>query len=88
MNAGKIINIVLVIYFIATVSFINNRLNSNQKTGSDSTIILPLGGNSWPTHSSSKSTYITNQGIINWNDKQVGFDSYLRIESTGSIKIN
>jgi hypothetical protein len=87
MKPGKCIGIALFVYFLLNVSFRDACYISNLKAGTDSIIHLQVGGNTWPTHATNHSTYITKEGIKNWKDKKVGFDTYLRLGDTGTIKI-
>ncbi|MBB1286148.1 DUF3472 domain-containing protein [Flavisolibacter sp. BT320] len=48
---------------------------------------LPIAGNTYAQQVTGRSRMITNNGIENWTDKQVQFDTYLRISQPGSIKI-
>lgn len=54
---------------------------------SDSTIHLPLGGNTFARNSTGKSRVITNEGIENWTNHEVTFDTYFRTSLPGSVKI-
>lgn len=87
MRLSKAISIALTIFLIFNASPINALDISQCFIGVDSTILIPLGGNTWPANVHSQSTYITNKGIINWKDKNIGFDTYVRMANTGIIKI-
>lgn len=54
---------------------------------SDSTILLPLGGNTWAQNIPARTKIITNNGIENWTNAQVSFNTYFRVDKPGSIKI-
>jgi hypothetical protein len=72
--------------FLLTTSFVTpeSSLGKNYK---DSTIHLPIAGNSWAQNVTGRSRIITNAGIENWTNKEVQFDTYLRINQPGSLKI-
>ncbi|HEU4633114.1 MAG TPA: DUF5077 domain-containing protein, partial [Flavisolibacter sp.] len=72
--------------FLLTTSFVNYNysVNSNDR---DSTIQLPLAGNTWAQNAPARSRIITNAGIEGWTNKNVQFDTYLRVNQTGSLKI-
>ncbi|MGI8634712.1 MAG: DUF5077 domain-containing protein, partial [Segetibacter sp.] len=53
----------------------------------DSTILLPLGGNTWAQNIPARTKIITNNGIENWTNAQVSFNTYFRVDKPGSIKI-
>lgn len=69
-------------FVIPTASF-----NKQETSLPDSTILLPLGGNTWAKNIAGSSGVITNAGIENWTNAEVYFDTYLRVNQTGSIKI-
>jgi hypothetical protein len=48
---------------------------------------LPIAGNTYAQQVTGRSRAITNNGIESWTDKQVQFDTYLRINQRGTIKI-
>lgn len=85
MKAGKTLTLVLIVYSFIGVSF-NGKIPLDRPLV-DSTIILPLGGNTWCTRASGDSLYISSDGIKNWKDEKVGFDTYLRLTDTGRLQI-
>ncbi|HJW17541.1 MAG TPA: DUF3472 domain-containing protein [Flavisolibacter sp.] len=87
MKSGKGAIIALVIYSALNASFNSVQHYPKWYAGTDSTILLPLGENTWCTKALEDSNYITREGIKNWKDEKVGFDTYLRVTDTGSLKI-
>jgi hypothetical protein len=67
-------------------SFVSYRhaFNTNYK---DSTIQLPLAGNTWAQNVTGRSRIITNAGIENWTKKEIQFNTYLRINEPGTVRI-
>src|SRR5687768_12649105 len=53
----------------------------------DSTIQVPVGGNTWADNVTGRSRLITNAGIENWTNAATGFTTYIRINTPGSLKI-
>ncbi|MFT3705731.1 MAG: DUF3472 domain-containing protein [Agriterribacter sp.] len=53
----------------------------------DTTIQFPLGGNTWAKHSGENGGEVANKGIVNWANANTTFDSYIRINKPGTIKI-
>ncbi len=57
------------------------------KVFTDTVIHLPLAGNTWARGSSTDRKLITNAGIENWTNKEIQFNTYLRVNRPGSVKI-
>ncbi len=77
--------------FLSAISFANPAKAAGKNDlfiFKDSTIQLPLEGNTWAQPVAGGSKTITNAGITGWTDKQTQFETYLRINQPGSIKIN
>ncbi|MBO9203895.1 MULTISPECIES: DUF3472 domain-containing protein [Niastella] len=55
--------------------------------GIDTAIVLPLGGNTWAVNAPSNANMITNAGIENWVSKETQFNTYLRINKSGVLKL-
>jgi hypothetical protein len=53
----------------------------------DTVIYLPLAGNTWAKGNVGDRQLITNAGIENWTQKETQFDTYLRVNKPGAIKI-
>lgn len=53
----------------------------------DSTIQVPVGGNTYAQGNMPNASMITNAGIEAWTDKETQFSTYLRINQPGTIKI-
>lgn len=67
------------LFFMAS-SFVN-------ATTTDSTILLPLAGNTWATPANGNRQLITNAGIGNWTDAGIQFNTWLRISRPGTLVI-
>jgi hypothetical protein len=52
----------------------------------DSLITVPVGGNAWRTGKDTSGGNITNDGIVNWSDKDVKFTAYVRFAKKGKLK--
>ena len=85
MKAGKTLTLALMAYSLLGISF--NSYLPLKTPIVDSTIILPLGGNTWCTRTTEDSLCISNDGIKNWKDEKAGFDTYLRLADTGRLQI-
>lgn len=55
-------------------------------SNADTTIRLPLGGNSW-ANKEAGDQFITEKGITNWSDKGIMFQTFFRINRPGSIHL-
>jgi len=86
MQSVKFIITALVLYSVLNTSF-NSLHVIRPITLPDSAILVPLGGNTWCNQTSMDSNYITRQGIKNWNDEKVSFDTYVRMTDTGNVKV-
>ncbi len=53
----------------------------------DSTITVPLGGNTWRTDRDTTGGYISNEGIVNWTSSNATFTTYVRFAATGKCKL-
>ncbi len=51
------------------------------------TITLPLGGNTWVQGPAEKKRLLTANGIENWNNKDVSFTTYVRINTPGTMQV-
>lgn len=51
----------------------------------DTVIHVPLGGNTWVNPKSDDEKAITNAGIINWTNAKNSFETYIRVNKTGSL---
>jgi hypothetical protein len=54
----------------------------------DSVLTVPIGGNSWRTGTDTTGGNISNEGIVNWNNKTVEFTTYIRLAHTGRLRIS
>lgn len=73
---------------ISTGAFFNrNGQPLTPSNPADSLLVIPLGGNTWARNASSNVDKVTNEGIANWTEKEVYFDTYLRISKPGTIKL-
>jgi len=53
----------------------------------DSSITVPIGGNSWRLDKDTLGGNISNDGIVNWTDKNAAFVTYVRFAKKGSFKL-
>src|SRR5579872_2610152 len=53
----------------------------------DSSITVPVGGNSWRLDKDTLGGNISNDGIVNWTDKKAAFVTYVRFAKKGSFKL-
>jgi hypothetical protein len=53
----------------------------------DTAIIVPLGGNSWPTGTDTSGGKISNDGITEWASAQKKFNTYVRLGRPGNFKL-
>lgn len=51
------------------------------------TITLPLGGNTWVQGNTDKKHLLTARGIGNWNNNEVSFTTYVRINTAGTLQV-
>jgi len=54
----------------------------------DSTITVPLGGNTWKTGNDTAGGNVSNEGIVNWANRDVGFVTYVRFGKKGNVKLS
>ncbi|MFT4016314.1 MAG: DUF3472 domain-containing protein [Agriterribacter sp.] len=54
---------------------------------SDTTISVPAGGNTWCIQCDEDNNLISNKGIQHWTQQETGFETYIRVNKTGSLKI-
>lgn len=55
--------------------------------GKDTAIQFPLGGNAWAKDGGENEGQVTDMGIVNWTNASTTFDSYIRVNKPGTIKI-
>ena len=65
----------------------SSAIDISLKPDKDTTIQLPLGGNTYVQKGNGESRLISSRGIENWTDQECQFDSYLRVNQSGSIKV-
>jgi hypothetical protein len=53
----------------------------------DTLITIPIGGNSWRVAKDTIGGTVTNDGIADWTNKQVKFNTYVRLTGKGSLKL-
>ena len=51
----------------------------------DTVIHVPLGGNTWANPKSADEKALTNAGIVNWTNAKNSFETYIRVNRTGSL---
>ena len=51
------------------------------------TIQLPLGGNTWVHGSTDNERLLNNNGVVNWNNKEVYFTTWVRINTPGTMQL-
>jgi hypothetical protein len=57
------------------------------KSGQDSLITVPFGGNAWRTGKDTTGGEISKEGIVNWTNEGVKFTSYIRFAAKGKFKL-
>lgn len=53
----------------------------------DSSLIIPIGGNTWSKPIQPRSRVISNTGIVNWTDASAQFDTYFRVSTPGKLHL-
>src|SRR5690606_21232360 len=53
----------------------------------DSSLIIPIGGNTWSKPIQPRSRVISNTGIVNWTDASTQFDTYFRVSTPGKLHL-
>lgn len=53
----------------------------------DTTVYVPAGGNTWCGGCDGDRKLISEKGIQNWTEQETVFETYVRVSSTGSLKI-
>ena len=76
---------VLFFYSFAGAGKPYNNTVSDFSTGSS--ILVPVAGNTYGRNLAGKTRAITNYGIENWTKQETQFDTYIRINRPGTIKI-
>ena len=84
---------VFIILFVLIIGFILSGF-SGKKTlpgvympKKDTTITIPLGGNTWRESADSTGGSIANTGIVNWTNQKVKFTTYIRLAAKGAFKL-
>lgn len=80
----KIITLFTTLFLFAHIAV---KALNDDKNKKDSTIHLPLAGNTWAQNVPGRARVITNAGIEKWTDQAIQFNTYLRINQPGSISI-
>lgn len=74
--------------FFVTSSFVSNRSAATMFVENpDSTVTVPLGGNTWKTGIDTAGGHVTNDGIANWTNPNIGFVTYVRFAKKGRVKL-
>jgi len=55
--------------------------------GPDSSVTVPVGGNSWRVDKDTLGGNVSNDGIVNWTNKNAAFVTYVRFAKKGSFKL-
>ncbi|MFT3946867.1 MAG: DUF3472 domain-containing protein [Agriterribacter sp.] len=53
----------------------------------DTTVSVPAGGNTWCMQCDEGSNTISNKGIQNWTQQETTFETYVRVNNTGTLKV-
>ena len=53
----------------------------------DTSVTVPLGGNAWRMDKDTIGGSISNDGIVNWSNKNAVFTAYVRIARKGTVKL-
>lgn len=79
----------LSVFILKTFAQSGTHINSIQSgnVAKNSTIEVPIGGNTWKVGNNRSGSRITNDGISNWADASEGFTTYVRIAKTGIVKL-
>jgi len=59
-----------------------------ERLSADTAITIPLGGNSWRTDKDTIGGNISNDGIVNWTNKNAEFVTYVRFAKPGRFKLS
>jgi hypothetical protein len=81
-----ILFITLVLQGYASITAAPSQEN-NEKIFADSSVQVPIGGNTWADKTTGRPRLVTNAGIENWTNAANEFTTYVRISKPGSIKI-
>lgn len=65
---------------------ISDNTGRHSRGNTDSTIAVPIGGNTWASELQGHKL-ITTRGIENWSDKSMLFTSYIRINKQGTLQV-
>ncbi|MFC5410813.1 DUF3472 domain-containing protein [Larkinella bovis] len=49
---------------------------------------VPVGGNTWVSKASDRSTRITNEGLTGWSDPETVVSTYVRLDRAGKLKLS
>lgn len=77
MNCRKFSACIILCFFLHIAAFAE----------SDSALLLPIAGNTWARGNTGGVDLITDAGIENWKNTATQFDTYVRIDHPGSIKL-
>lgn len=71
--------------FILINSYLS--LSANDKILKDAELLVPIAGNTWAYHNTNGLNVITNAGIENWTNSMTRFETYLRTDHVGTLKV-
>ncbi|MCU7552578.1 DUF3472 domain-containing protein [Chitinophagaceae bacterium LB-8] len=80
----------LFFFWLHTIGAQNSSLIKEQSIGCipvENSIIVPFGGNTWCSSSGKAGGSISNDGIINWTNAAVEFNTYVRVTQRGKVKL-
>ena len=83
-------NLFLCILFGSVLTFCGLAQNRENKVAAgerDRVIIVPLGGNTWAHPNDNRSKVIFNEGIKNWSDRDIEFNTWVRINKPGTMRV-
>ena len=90
MKFNKIVPFVLILPFVGftIMGFVKNSRSAKiENNNADSLTTVPIGGNSWRTDKDTLGGNISNDGIVNWTNKDAVFTTYIRLAKTGKLKL-
>ncbi|MBE7172656.1 MAG: DUF3472 domain-containing protein [Williamsia sp.] len=77
----------VVLFFSSSARTANPCSNAGSAISKDSSVQVPLAGNTYVQNLVGRTRTLTNNGIENWTEQETQFDTYLRISRPGTIKM-
>lgn len=83
----KLFSIIAILGFLPGV-FDSALCKGKQAVTADTSVTVPVGGNTWQNNGDSARGTVTNDGIVNWTSQGVIFTTWVRIAKKGKVRLS